>query len=180
MVSLGEEDPNRQTMEICKQLLNTPKIAKVDAVVRNHHPDLEALRAMAEASGERLEIATEASEVTARIVRCHFAITSGTGWSLELAAVGIPQLLVVQSETYWPTAQRMEEEGCATCLGWHESISGATIRNAVTNLMADQFERQAMSRCGRQLIDARGPDRLVTALEVMLHPAGMSGLRLAA
>ena len=28
-----------------------------------------------------------------------------------------------------------------------------------------------MSRCGRKLIDGRGPDRLVTALEVLLHPS---------
>jgi hypothetical protein len=28
-----------------------------------------------------------------------------------------------------------------------------------------------MSRCGRQLIDGRGLDRMVTALEVLLHPS---------
>jgi hypothetical protein len=33
-----------------------------------------------------------------------------------------------------------------------------------------------MSRCGRKLIDGRGPDRLVTALEIMLHPVAQ-GLR---
>ena len=27
-----------------------------------------------------------------------------------------------------------------------------------------------MARCGRQLIDGRGPDRLILALEVLLHP----------
>ena len=40
---------------------------------------------------------------------------------------------------------------------------------AVQNLLTDPLERQAMARCGRKLIDGRGPDRLVTALEVMLH-----------
>jgi hypothetical protein len=28
-----------------------------------------------------------------------------------------------------------------------------------------------MSRCGRKLIDGRGPDRLVNALEIMLSPS---------
>ena len=32
-------------------------------------------------------------------------------------------------------------------------------------------DRQAMARAGRKLIDGRGPDRLVTALEVLLHPS---------
>jgi hypothetical protein len=78
-------------------------------------------------------------------------------------------LLIVQNELHWPTAQRLEEEGAATCLGWHESVSAATIRTAVQNLLTDPLERQAMARCGRKLIDARGPDRFVTALEVLLH-----------
>jgi spore coat polysaccharide biosynthesis predicted glycosyltransferase SpsG len=65
----------------------------------------------------------------------------------------------------------LEEEGAAQCLGWHENVSAQTIRQAVQNLLNDNLERQAMSRCGRQLIDGRGPDRLVTALEILLHPS---------
>ena len=36
---------------------------------------------------------------------------------------------------------------------------------------AIRLERVGMSRCARYLIDGRGPDRMVNALEVMLHPA---------
>ncbi len=180
MVSLGEDDPNRQSIELARLLLNVPRIAKVDVAVRSYHPDLEQLQVMAEANPERLEVAVDLPEITARIVRCHFAVTSGSGWSMELASVGVPQLVIVQSESYWPTAQRLEEEGCVTCLGWHESTSAGTIRNAIQNLLTDPLERQAMSRCGRLLIDGRGPDRLVTALEVMLHPTRLVGFRTAA
>lgn len=171
LLALCEDDAQRRSLELAKLLLNTPKIARVDVVARTHHPDLEALKSLAEANPERLEVAQEPAEVAARIVRCHFAITTGSGWSLELACVGMPQLLIVQSEACWPNAQRLEEEGCATCLGWHESVSAGTIRQAIQNLLADPLERQAMARCGRQLIDGRGPDRLVTALEIMLHPS---------
>ncbi len=81
--------------------------------------------------------------------------------------------MVVQSELHWPTAQRLEDEGAAICLGRRENVTPAAIRQAVQNLLMDPVERQAMARCGRQLIDGRGPDRLVTALEVMLHPSGL-------
>jgi spore coat polysaccharide biosynthesis predicted glycosyltransferase SpsG len=181
MVSLGEDDPNNQTIELVRLLLGMPKVARVDAVVRSWHPELEKIKALAGAQPERLEVAVEPAEVTARIVRCHFALTSGSGWSLELACVGVPQLVIVQSEAHWPTAQRLEEEGCATCLGWHANVSPQTIRQAVANLLSDPLERQAMSRCGRKLIDGRGPDRLVTALEVLLHrPAVPAALPAAA
>jgi hypothetical protein len=50
-------------------------------------------------------------------------------------------------------------------------VTPSMLRQAVQNLLMDPSERQAMARCGRMLIDGRGPDRLVTALEVMLHPS---------
>jgi UDP-2,4-diacetamido-2,4,6-trideoxy-beta-L-altropyranose hydrolase len=171
LLALGEDDPHGQTMELARLLLNIPRVARVDVVVRTHHRDLEKLQALAAAHPDRLEVALEPAEITARIVRCHFALTSGSGWSLELACVGVPQLLLLQSEAHWPTAQRLEEEGCAACLGWYANVSPATIRQAVQRLLNDPLERQAMARCARKLIDGRGPDRLVTALEVMLHPS---------
>jgi spore coat polysaccharide biosynthesis predicted glycosyltransferase SpsG len=180
LLALGEDDPNNQTMELARLLLNMPRIGKVDVVVRSHHPEVEKIQLLAESSNERLEVAREPVEVVARIVRCHVAITGGSGWSLELACVGVPQLLLLQNEAHWPTAQRLEEEGAGTCLGWHANVSPQTIRQALANLLSDPLERQAMARCARQLIDGRGPDRLVTALEVMLHPSRLVNLSAAA
>jgi spore coat polysaccharide biosynthesis predicted glycosyltransferase SpsG len=171
LLSLGEDDPNRQVLELSRLLLNTPRVGKVDVAVRREHPDMEALLAMKEAAPDQLDIAVEPAEIAARVARCHFALTGGGGWSLELACVGVPQLLILQYEAHWPNAQRLEEEGCASCLGWHENVSAQTVRLAVQNLLTDPLERQAMARCGRKLIDGRGPDRLVTAMEVLLSPA---------
>lgn len=170
-VMLGDDDPHDQSGEIAKMLLNTPKVQRVDVIVRPQHRGLEALRALAETKPERLEIAVEPAEIVSRIARSHFALTAGNAASLELACVGVPQLVIVQNELHWPTAQRLEEEGAAICLGWHASVSPQTMRQTVQDLLGDDHERQAMARCGRQLIDGRGQDRLVTALEVLLHPS---------
>jgi spore coat polysaccharide biosynthesis predicted glycosyltransferase SpsG len=180
LVALGDDDPHGQAVGLAKLLLNCPKVSRVDVVARPFHPQLAELRGLAEAAPDRLDVVSEAAEITARIVRSHFAVSAGNYWSLELACVGLPQLLIVQSEMHWPTAQRLEEEGAATCLGWHANVSAITLRQAVHDLLSDNLERQAMSRCGRKLIDGRGPDRLVTALEVMLHPSRQVQMREAA
>lgn len=169
LVALGDDDPNNQSADLAKHLLNCPRVTKVFVAVRPYHRDLAALKELAATCPDRLEIASEPQELPPRIVRSHFAITAGNAWSLELACVGVPQLLMVQSETHWPTAQRLEEEGAATCLGWHASVSATTLRDAVEELLTDPMERQGQARCGRRLIDGRGPDRLVTALEIMLQ-----------
>lgn len=173
LIVVPDSDPDLKSIEMIKLLLSVPKLERVDVVARPEHPALEPLQALAEANPDRIKIAVETAEVAARVARCHFAITGGTGFSLELACVGVPQLLIVQSEAHWPTAQRLEEEGAATCLGAQDSVSPTTIRQAIQNLLGDPLERQAMARCGRQLIDARGPDRVVTALEVILHRTEM-------
>ncbi len=180
IVALGDDDPNSQAGELAKLLVNCPKVSRVDVLVRPYHPNLAALQELAAACPERLEIVSEPGEVPLRIARCHFAVTAGNAWALELACVGVPQLIVVQAETHWPTAQRLEEEGAATCLGWHANVSAQTVRQAVADLLDDPLERQGMARCGRKLIDGRGPDRLVTALEVLMHPSRQVQVRAAA
>jgi spore coat polysaccharide biosynthesis predicted glycosyltransferase SpsG len=171
LVALGDDDPNNQSGELARYLLNCPRVGRVDVAIRPWHRTREGLQALAQTVPERLEVVTEPSEFPARVARCHFAVTAGNSWSLELACVGVPQLIIVQAEMHWPTAQKLEEEGAATCLGWHANVSTQTIRQAVNNLLGDPLERQGMSRAGRKLIDGRGPDRLVTALEILLHPS---------
>jgi spore coat polysaccharide biosynthesis predicted glycosyltransferase SpsG len=170
LVALGDDDLNGQSGDLAKYLLNCPRVGRVDVLVRQYHPKLAELQSMAASNSERLEIVSEASEFALRVSRCHMAVTAGNNWSLEFACVGVPQLIVVQSEVHWPTAHRLEEEGAATVLGWHANISAGTVRQAASNLLSDPLERQAMARCGRKLIDGRGPDRLVTSLEIILHP----------
>jgi spore coat polysaccharide biosynthesis predicted glycosyltransferase SpsG len=171
LLALGEDDPNCMTKELAQLLVNAPRVGKVDIIVRREHPQLDELREMVEANKEQLSLALEPAEIANRIVRCHFAVTSGSGWSLELACVGVPQMLLLQNEMHWPNAQRLEDEGAASVLGWHENVSAQTIRQGVQNLITDALERKSMARCGRKLIDGRGPDRLVNAMEILLNPA---------
>src|SRR5262245_35824815 len=170
LVALGDDDLHGQSGELAKHLLNCPRVGRVDVLTRPHHPQLEALKALAETCPDRLEVVSEPGDIPLRISRCHLGLTAGNSWSLELACVGVPQLVVVQAEMHWPTAHRLEEAGAATCLGWHANLSAGTVRQAVGTLLSDPLERQAMARAGRKLIDGRGTDRLVTALEIVLHP----------
>src|SRR5205814_1572896 len=98
----------------------------------------------------------------------------------ELACVGVPQLMTAVADRHAPNAQRLDDDGVATNLGPAAALDPDALRQGVEALLTDPMERQGMARCGRQLIDGRGPDRLVTALEVLLHPVQPVGLRIAA
>ena len=85
LIALGDDDPNRQSLELAKLLLGVTRVARTDVVARPYHPQLEELKALAEANPDRLGVAVEPAEVAARLARCHFALSAGNTWSLELA-----------------------------------------------------------------------------------------------
>ncbi len=168
VVGFGD-DPHNWTGRALDILLGMNDVARVDILARSVHPELPQWQKLAETHKGRITIATETAEMAKRISRCHFALCDANQWAYELACVGVPMLLIVQDEAQWRAAEMLEEEGAATLLGWHESVNPKTVRMAVENLIEDQSERRMMARCGRLLIDGRGPDRLVNALEIMLQ-----------
>jgi len=168
LVALGDDDFRGQVIPRTKELLAISRVEKLDVALRAQHPGMMELVELAAANADRLEIVTEPAEISLRLSRCHLALTSGDGWSLELACIGIPQLLLVQSSWHMLNAQRLDDEGAAINLGDCESVSAVNLRQAVQTLLSEPRERANMARGGRKLIDGRGPDRLVNALEVLL------------
>jgi spore coat polysaccharide biosynthesis predicted glycosyltransferase SpsG len=169
VVAFGDDDFRGQTLLRVRELLSISRLEKIDVIIRPQHPAMFDLLAMAEENPDRLAVVTEPTDIALRIGRCHMALTSGDGWSLEMACVGVPQLMLVQSPWHMLNAQRLDDEGAATNLGDCDSVNSVQLRQAVMNLITDPRERSGMARCGRKLIDGRGPDRLVNALEIMLH-----------
>jgi spore coat polysaccharide biosynthesis predicted glycosyltransferase SpsG len=180
LVALGEDDFENTTQTVAEQLVGNEAISRLDLFARPHHPFLNELREFAAQHEGRVGVATEVPELAARASRCHFAVTAGDGLALELACVGVPQLMMPLYDRHIANARRLDEEGVATDLGPAAAVTADALNSAVEVLLTDPMERQGMARCGRQLIDGRGPDRLVCALEVLLHPAQQAEPRLAA
>ena len=169
LVACGDDDLTGQALLRTQQLLEMPKVTKVSVAVRTHNPCYDDLKDLASGSGGRVEIVTESKELMTRLVRVHFAVTCGDTWSLELCVVGIPQLVISQTAKHALNAKRMDDEGVANFLGEADSVSFEQLREGVDLLLDDEMERKGMTRCARNLIDGRGPDRIVNGMEIMLH-----------
>ncbi len=181
IVALGEDDFAGQSLVRTQELLATSRVDKLSVMVRSHHHQLDELKTLAEKHKARLEVLTEPSEIGTRLPRAHFALTGGDGLSLEMACVGVPQLVITQHARHAANAKKLDEEGAATNLGTIEQATPGALRDAVNYVLDDQLERMGMARCGRQLIDGKGPDRIVNGLEILIHtPAEPQRLRLAA
>ena len=169
LVAFGDDDPACQTLLRTQQLLEMPKVDKISVACRTHHPLYHDLKDFASDSGGRVEVVTEPKELMTRLVRAHFALTSGDGWSLELCCVGIPQLVMTSGTAHALNAKRMDDEGAGTHLGAAADVTFDQLAEAVGLVLDDPMERLGMSRCARNLIDGRGGDRVVNGLEIVLH-----------
>ena len=168
LVAFGDDDQD-QTLPRTRQLLEIEKVDKVSIACRTHHPRYDELRDLADESDGRVEVVTEPKELMTRLVRAHFALSSGDAWSLELACVGIPQLVLPTKAVHQLTAKRLDDEGAATFLGSAATVKIEQLAEAVGVVLDDPMERLGMTRCARNLIDGRGGDRIVNGLEIVLH-----------
>jgi spore coat polysaccharide biosynthesis predicted glycosyltransferase SpsG len=181
IIALGEDDFAGETLKRTEELLAASRVEKLSVLVRSHHHQLDELKTLAEKNKGRLEVLTEPSEIGTRLMRAHFAVTSGDGLSLEMACVGVPQLVITQNARQEPNAKKMDDEGAATYLGKHKEVTVNELRDAVNYVLDDQLERIGMARCARMMVDGRGPDRIVNGLEILIHaPAEPTRLRLVA
>ena len=111
---------------------------------------------------------------------------NGDTWAMELCCVGIPQLTLPTQQAHVWNAKRLDDEGAGTFLGAAADVTVGQLAEAVAIVLDDPMERRGMTRCGRNLIDGRGGDRLVNGMEIVLHtrresvPMAVPPLRLAA
>ena len=180
LLAFGDNDFADQTLIRAKELLGSSKIERVSAAIRIHHPRLDELRDLAASSVGRFEVLTETNDLMTRLVRSQFVLTSGDNWTMEMACVGIPQLILAQEDHHRVNARAIDAEGGATLLGNAEDVTHKQLHDAIGYLLSDELERTTMTRCARRLIDGRGQDRIVNALEIMLHSGRTGSARVAA
>ncbi|MCI0703778.1 MAG: polysaccharide biosynthesis protein [Planctomycetia bacterium] len=169
LVAMGDDDLTGQAFTRTMQLLDMPKVAKVSIITRTHHPRYDDLLALAEEKKTQVEVLTENKELMTRLVRVHFALTSGDGWSPELCVVGVPQLILSQTKRHAGNGKKLDEECVATYLGDAAEVTFDQLKEGVDLLLDDPMERKGMTRCARNMFDGRGPDRIVNGMEIMLH-----------
>jgi spore coat polysaccharide biosynthesis predicted glycosyltransferase SpsG len=130
-LAMGDNELDNRSVKIATELLDNPKVDKVAVAARPHHPCIDELRELANSEPGRLEVVNENNEVMTRLGRSHFAVTSGDSWSIEMACLGLPQLIMSNESRYAANAQRLEEEGAATHLGAASKVSPGALRTAV-------------------------------------------------
>lgn len=94
---------------------------------------------------------------------------AGTGLTkYELAAAGLPSVLISLNDASAEAHRAFEAEATAVHLGTDATVDSAMIARAIAALADDPARRADLSRRGRALVDGQGAARTAAALEALI------------
>ena len=83
--------------------------------------------------------------------------------------MGVPMVAVTLAENQEPIAEAREQGGIALNAGWHDRLDTDRLRSQVGGLVNDAATRSRMSSSGQGLVDGKGAERVLKALQSRMN-----------
>ncbi len=104
------------------------------------------------------------TDIAPLMAAADMALCAGGTTTLELAACGVPMVVVTVADNQEPGAVALDHAGCARLAGKALTALPEAVEE-VSRLLGDEGARAEMSSLGRKLIDGRGVERVAAALQ---------------
>jgi spore coat polysaccharide biosynthesis protein SpsF len=164
LVTMGGADPAGLTLRAARLLLPLARCIAPLFVIGPAFAQPVLLRRDIRALWPEAEIALKPESLAPLIARADLALAAYGVTAQELAAFGVPALYIGLSEDHVRSAEALAETGAGLCLGQHDELGDAALREAVSALIGDPARRNAMALAGPRAIDGRGAERLAARI----------------
>lgn len=169
LVTMGGSDPSGVTAEVLEAVNSVAariREARLEVRVVLGHANLRGAEALSRIKSQdvHVEILQSVENMEPLMDWAHLAITAGGSTCWELAAMGVPMIILLTAPNQEPVAAGLDRAGAAISLGPAGSLDPAALGGAVETLLADADRRASMAQRGRQLVDGLGAARVADAL----------------
>jgi UDP-2,4-diacetamido-2,4,6-trideoxy-beta-L-altropyranose hydrolase len=173
LVTLGGATPDEGIVRCLEAIEHIPDVQLSARIVRGPLSGKAGafLRQRLEQASPRCQILHSVSNMAELMVWADLAITAGGSTCWELACLGLPALILTYTRDQELVAEAMQDAQAALWMGSGVSIREEQLRAAIAELAPDDARRRQMSQAGRQLVDGRGAERVVSALEEVVDRA---------
>jgi spore coat polysaccharide biosynthesis protein SpsF len=131
-------------------------------------PELEALAC---GLGSRLTLYRHLKDIADVMAQADLALAAFGMTAYELAAVGVPSLLLCLTEDHRRSALALSDAGAARVLGVAEETTDQSIGREIAILCADAGLREKMSLRATRLIDGAGAARIANRIAALAQQA---------
>jgi spore coat polysaccharide biosynthesis predicted glycosyltransferase SpsG/RimJ/RimL family protein N-acetyltransferase len=131
------------------------------------NPHRESVQQVLAGAGFRHELLQDVLDMAALYAQADLAVSAAGGAAWEMAAAGLPAVLVPVAPNQEPGTRALVQAGAAASLGGSESLGGQSFPALVRHLLDAPAARAAMARAGREASDGRGALRVCQVLEYL-------------
>lgn len=163
LVSMGGADPKQATTTVLDAVLELDEPVDVTVTVGASNPRKAAIVDLARRH-PNVSVVVDATNMAELMRVADIAIAAAGSTSWELAAMGLPALLIAVADNQIRIAEQLDKAGAAINLGSVDDFTTASLLEELTGLIEDHQVRALMSRKGQELVDGKGASRVVTAM----------------
>src|SRR3989338_2266933 len=164
LVTMGGSDSNNQTKKVLEAIKGTKQKLKVTVVLGSAHPDVKGIQALAKSMSHQVQVVHDVPDLAAYLTDVNLAVPGGGTTCYEMAAVGIPNIMLVLADNQRRIAQMLNDFGCSKSLGWSQDVDDKKIAQTIEALLGQPEILKQMSARGPELVDGRGVDRVLEAI----------------
>jgi UDP-2,4-diacetamido-2,4,6-trideoxy-beta-L-altropyranose hydrolase len=162
LVTLGGADADNVTLRVIAALnLIEDADIEVKVVVGPANPNIESLRRELALSPFPFHLLQSVNNMPELMAWADVAVSAGGSTCWEMAFLVLPNMILYIAENQRPIAEKLHETGAALSLGWGQKLSINAIAENLVPLLVSQERRNGYSRRSREIVDGRGPERLL-------------------
>lgn len=128
------------------------------------NPNRDDILKWVQGNGTRVRIVSDAENMAYVMASADLAVTAGGMTVFELAALGVPVLMLQIADNQVAVARAWQQCGYGVDLGPLERLDPGELQREIMSLMQDTARRESMSARGKALVDGWGAKRVAQAL----------------
>ena len=166
LVTMGGSDPDNVTLRVLEA---SPMVAvdglEATVVVGGSNPHFESLERSASQSGKAIRLVRDAANMPQLMAWADVAISAAGSTCWEMCLLRLPAMVIDLAPNQLPIAQELARTHVAIHLGGTKDVTAEQIGVRLESLLQSSELRTAMSNRGRELVDGKGAQRVVCAIQ---------------
>jgi len=157
---MGGTDPAHATIPVLKTVRSVGFMGDIGTVTSSLNPDLALIQQAARADSN-MAVDVDLPDLIDFFRRHDLFILAAGGTTWERMASAVPAIAIITAENQRDIATQLAEEG----LQWTvEAGDWAALRAMLPDILSDADGRLRQAQRGRQLVDAKGAERVAVAM----------------
>jgi UDP-2,4-diacetamido-2,4,6-trideoxy-beta-L-altropyranose hydrolase len=170
LVTLGGSDPDNVSVVILEALANVAADdLEITVICGTANRRLAMLQSAAQQLRHPVRLLQDVQNMGEVLAGADMAISAPGASASELAALGVPMLLITMAANHERTGEEFASRGFAASLGWWNRMTVPELAAHIEAFLGDRAGRERRATLAAQHIDCLGPERIVdkmTAIEL--------------